>query len=113
MNAVYIPFEAHDLKAFFKRMVHPGTREIDWRIRGLSITAPHKTDVLAELDWIDPGAREIGAVNSVVVEDNLLCGYNTDAGAFVAPLKIGWARSTTRVSRSLARAARRARPCTV
>lgn len=87
MNAVYIPFEVHDLKAFFKRMVHPGTREIDWRMRGLSITAPHKTEVLSELEWIDPGAREIGAVNTVVVEDDRLCGYNTDAGAFVAPLK--------------------------
>lgn len=87
MDAVYIPFEVHDLKAFFKRMVHPRTREIDWRLRGLSITAPHKTEVLAGLDWIEPRAREIGAVNSVVVEDDRLCGYNTDADAFVEPLK--------------------------
>jgi 3-dehydroquinate dehydratase/shikimate dehydrogenase len=87
MNAVYIPFEVNDLKAFFKRMVHPRTREIDWRWRGLSVTAPHKTEVLAELDWIEPGAREIGAVNTVVVEDDRLCGYNTDASAFIKPLK--------------------------
>jgi 3-dehydroquinate dehydratase/shikimate dehydrogenase len=86
-NAVYIPFEVRDLKAFFKLMVHPRTREIDWRLRGLSITAPHKSDVLAELDWIEPGAREIGAVNTVVVEDDRLCGYNTDASAFIAQLK--------------------------
>jgi 3-dehydroquinate dehydratase/shikimate dehydrogenase len=86
-NAVYIPFEVRDLKAFFKRMVHPRTREIDWRLRGLSITAPHKSDVLAELDWIEPGAREIGAVNTVVLEDGRLCGYNTDASAFIAQLK--------------------------
>jgi len=86
-DAVYIPFEVRDLKAFFKRMVHPRTREIDWRLRGLSITAPHKTAVLAELDWIEPAAQEIGAVNTVVVEDNRLCGYNTDASAFVEVLK--------------------------
>jgi 3-dehydroquinate dehydratase/shikimate dehydrogenase len=86
-NAVYIPFEVRDLKAFFRRMVHPRTREIDWRLRGLSITAPHKSDVLAELDWIEPGAREIGAVNTVVVEDDRLCGYNTDAHAFIVQLK--------------------------
>ncbi|MBA2703489.1 MAG: shikimate dehydrogenase [Blastocatellia bacterium] len=86
-DAVYIPFEVRDLKAFFKRMVHPRTREIDWRLRGLSITAPHKSDVLAELDWIEPGAREIGAVNTVVVEADRLCGYNTDASAFIAQLK--------------------------
>jgi 3-dehydroquinate dehydratase/shikimate dehydrogenase len=86
-DAVYIPFEVRDLHAFFKRMVHPHTREIDWRMLGLSITAPHKTDVLAELDWIEPAAREMGAVNTVVVEDDRLCGYNTDANAFLAPLK--------------------------
>ena len=86
-DAVYIPFDVRDLKAFFKRMVHPQTREIDWHMRGLSITAPHKTAVLAELDWIEPGAREIGAVNTVVVENERLCGYNTDANAFIEPLK--------------------------
>src|SRR6185436_18353819 len=67
INAVYLPFEVRDLKSFFKRMVHPHTREIDWRLRGLSITAPHKTEVLAGLDWIEPRAHEIGAVNTVVV----------------------------------------------
>lgn len=87
MDAVYIPFEVHDLSGFFKRMVNRHTREIDWRMRGLSVTAPHKTDVIAELDWIEPGARQIGAVNTVVVEDDRLCGYNTDARAFIAPLK--------------------------
>ncbi|MFN2498245.1 MAG: shikimate dehydrogenase [Pyrinomonadaceae bacterium] len=86
-DAVYIPFDVRDLKAFFKRMVHPQTREIDWRMRGLSITAPHKTAVLAELDWIETGAREIGAVNTVVVENDRLCGYNTDASAFIERLR--------------------------
>jgi 3-dehydroquinate dehydratase/shikimate dehydrogenase len=87
IDAVYIPFEVHDLKAFFRRMIHPRTREIDWRLSGLSITAPHKSEVLAELDWIEPGAREIGAVNTVVVEGDRLFGYNTDASAFIAPLR--------------------------
>jgi shikimate dehydrogenase len=68
-------------------MVHPRTREIDWPLRGLSITAPHKTEVLAQLDWLEVAAREVGAVNTVVVEDDRLCGYNTDASAFIAPLK--------------------------
>jgi 3-dehydroquinate dehydratase / shikimate dehydrogenase len=86
-DGVYIPFEVSDLKAFFKRMVHPRTREIDWPIRGLSITAPHKTAVLAELDWIEDAVREIGAVNTVVVESERLCGYNTDASAFIKTLK--------------------------
>src|SRR5205085_10099961 len=36
LNAVYIPFEVHDVAAFMRRMVCPRTRELDWRLRGLS-----------------------------------------------------------------------------
>jgi shikimate dehydrogenase len=38
------------------------------------------------LDWIEPAAREIGAVNTIVVRDNALHGYNTDASAFLKTL---------------------------
>ena len=86
MNAVYIPFELSDVKAFISRMVHPRTRELAWNIRGLSVTAPHKFAVMDHLDWIAPGAQEIGAVNTIVVDDNSLRGYNTDAHGFVTPL---------------------------
>src|SRR3984893_7827107 len=43
INAVYLPFEARDVKAFIRSMIHPRTRELDWNLRGLSITAPHKS----------------------------------------------------------------------
>ncbi len=85
-NGVYIPFEVHDLASFIKRMVHPATREVDWNIRGLSVTAPHKSAVMDYLDWIDDSAREIGAVNTLVVESDRLRGYNTDEGAFIYAL---------------------------
>ena len=85
-DAVYIPFEVKDLKSFIKRMVHPRTRELDWSMRGLSVTAPHKSAVMESLDWIDPVAREIGAVNTIVVEGDQLRGYNTDAAGFINPL---------------------------
>ena len=78
-NAVYIPFEVHDVKAFIKRMIHPRTRELDWNVRGFSVTAPHKSAVMDQLDWIEPAAAEIGAVNTIVIEDDALHGYNTDA----------------------------------
>jgi 3-dehydroquinate dehydratase/shikimate dehydrogenase len=87
VNAVYIPFEVRNLEAFMRRMAHPRTRELVWNLRGLSVTAPHKSEVLNYLDWIEPAAREIGAVNTIVFEDDALHGYNTDAGAFIAPLK--------------------------
>jgi 3-dehydroquinate dehydratase/shikimate dehydrogenase len=86
MNAVYIPFEVRDVGKFLRRMAHPRTREIEWRLRGLSVTAPHKSCVLEHLDWIEPEAEEIGAVNTIVVEDDGLRGYNTDAKALLVPL---------------------------
>jgi shikimate dehydrogenase len=87
MNAVYLPFEVHDSDAFLRRLIHPRSREIDWNLRGLSVTAPHKPRVLKHLDWIDPTASEIGAVNTIVVQGRELHGYNTDAEAFIEPLR--------------------------
>jgi shikimate dehydrogenase len=86
VNAVYIPFEVRDVTGFIRRMIHSQTRELDWNVRGLSVTAPHKSVVMDHLDWIEPAAREIGAVNTIVVEDDLLQGYNTDAMGLVKPL---------------------------
>ena len=86
VNAVYIPFEVRDVKSFLRRMVHPRTREISWNLRGLSITAPHKTAVIDFLDWVEPAAQEIGAVNTIVVEDDALHGYNTDVTAILQPV---------------------------
>lgn len=86
LNAVYLPLDVTNLGSFFQRMVDPRTREFDWNLRGLSITAPHKTEVMNYLDWIDPTAKEIGAVNTVVIEGEQLRGYNTDAGGFIEPL---------------------------
>lgn len=86
-DAVYVPFEVHDAAGFLRRMVRPRSREIDWKLRGLSVTAPHKGSVIEHLDWIEPAAREIGAVNTIVVEGEELRGYNTDAGAFLSTLE--------------------------
>src|SRR5207237_10937581 len=41
INGVYLPFEVTDLSAFFRRIVHPRTREMKWNLRGVSDTAPH------------------------------------------------------------------------
>jgi len=87
LNSVYIPFEVTDLKQFMHRMAHPKSRELDWHLTGLSVTAPHKSAVMAYLDWIEPVAKEIGAVNTIVIRDNRLLGYNTDAAGFIAPLR--------------------------
>lgn len=87
INAVYLPLEVRDAKEFLRRMVHPRSRELDWRLRGLSVTAPHKSTVIELLDYVEQSAREIGAVNTIVVEEDKLVGYNTDAAAFLEPLR--------------------------
>ncbi len=94
INAVYVPFEVRDVEGFIRRMVHPRTRELDWNMRGLSVTAPHKSAVMDQLDWIDPVAKDIGAVNTILVADDKLQGYNTDAMGFLEPLmkKLGQLR---------------------
>jgi 3-dehydroquinate dehydratase/shikimate dehydrogenase len=88
LDAVYIPFDVADVSDFVLRMVRPSTREFSWNLRGLSVTAPHKAAVMRHLDWVEKTAREIGAVNTVVVvEGDELRGYNTDAAAAVKPLE--------------------------
>lgn len=55
-------------------------------LRGVNVTVPYKVAVMAHLDRIDPLAASVGAVNTVVVEDGALVGYNTDVEGFMAPL---------------------------
>jgi 3-dehydroquinate dehydratase/shikimate dehydrogenase len=86
VNGVYLPLEVRDVRAFFTRMVHPRSREIEWNLRGLSVTAPHKSAALEFLDWIEPNAQEIGAINTIVIESDTLRGFNTDAAGFIEPL---------------------------
>lgn len=45
---------------------------------GFSVTIPHKENIVPILDSISDEARGIGAVNTVVVKDGKLAGYNTD-----------------------------------
>lgn len=47
-------------------------------IRGLSVTIPHKLDVIAHLDKVDATARRMGSVNTIVNDAGALTGYSTD-----------------------------------
>ncbi|MBL4836988.1 MAG: shikimate dehydrogenase [Kordiimonadaceae bacterium] len=60
----------------------------DKGFRGFNITVPHKIDILPSLQKIAPLARQMGAVNTVKVEeDGSLTGYNTDGIGLVKHLK--------------------------
>ncbi len=56
-------------------------------VRGLSVTMPHKVEIIPHLDELDETARAIGAVNTVVQRNGRLIGYNTDWLGVLTPLK--------------------------
>ena len=72
INAVYLAFETEDPEGALK-----GARALG--IKGMSITIPFKSEVIPYLDKVDPIARKIGAVNTVINNCGRLEGYNTDA----------------------------------
>ncbi len=56
-------------------------------LRGLAVTMPHKVSIIPLLDDLDPTAKEVGAVNTVVHSDSKLMGYNTDWLGILKPLE--------------------------
>jgi shikimate dehydrogenase len=57
-------------------------------IAGLSVTMPHKDDVAAAVDVLDPAAAALGTANTVVLRpDGRLAGHSTDGAGFVASLQ--------------------------
>lgn len=86
-NAVYLPLEVDDATEFLRDFVHPKTKKLDWNLRGLSVTIPHKLSVMPLLDFIDPAVKAVGAVNTLVVKSDELHGYNTDVNGAMKPLE--------------------------
>ncbi|WP_027526228.1 shikimate dehydrogenase [Bradyrhizobium sp. Ec3.3] len=56
--------------------------------RGCNVTMPHKQTAMALLARVNDTARRIGAVNTIVVEeDGTLSGFNNDGNGFVQSLR--------------------------
>jgi shikimate dehydrogenase len=55
-------------------------------IAGLSVTMPHKHDVAAAVDRLDPAARALRSVNTISWDGDDLVGSSTDGAGFVASL---------------------------
>ncbi len=51
-------------------------------ISGANITVPFKKEIMALLDKIKGDAQTAKSVNTLVKEDNNVCGYNTDVDGF-------------------------------
>ena len=67
----YVAFRVEDLAAAMA-----GVR--GFNLLGLSVTIPHKVEVLAYLDEVEGTARQIGSVNTVLNRDGKLIGFNSD-----------------------------------
>ena len=57
------------------------------KISGFNVTIPHKIEMMKYLDTMDESCSIIGAVNTVVNNEGILKGYNTDMDGFLEPLK--------------------------
>jgi len=53
------------------------------RFLGANVTIPHKETALTFVDYVDPIAAAVGAVNTVVRKGRELRGYNTDVPGFL------------------------------
>lgn len=71
INGVYLPFPAPDVE-----LAVAGIRGLG--VHGVSVTIPHKEQVIPFLDAVDPVAEKIGAVNTIVRNGETLKGLNSD-----------------------------------
>ncbi len=79
-NYVLLPVQADNLSDAVR-----GLRALGFA--GCNLTIPHKVAAMPLMDRVDPLARRIGAINTIVVEaDGTLSGYNNDAYGFVQSL---------------------------
>lgn len=57
-------------------------------LAGCNITIPHKVQAMQFVDWVDPLAKRIGAINTIVVQPNgALNGFNNDAFGYIQSLR--------------------------
>lgn len=71
LNFIYKAFTTQDIEAAVK-----GVRALG--IRGCAVSMPFKESCMTFLDAIDPSARVIDSVNTIVNDNGHLTGFNTD-----------------------------------
>jgi shikimate dehydrogenase len=78
LDYIFLAFEVERLQEAVRGIAAFG-------FTGVSVTIPHKVAVMDYLDEIEPVARRIGAVNTIVHREGRLIGHNTDwSGAMKA-----------------------------
>ncbi len=82
LDYLYLPFKVRP-----ERLGEAAQALVSLNIVGVNITIPHKETVRPYLQEISREAELIGAVNTIVVRDERLIGYNTDGQGFIASLR--------------------------
>src|SRR4051812_4762522 len=86
-------YAALGLSGWSYEAIECGTEQLPERLRevrdeeefgGYSLTMPLKLSALGLVDELEPLARRVGAVNTIVRRDGCLAGYNTDVPGMVA-----------------------------
>lgn len=83
LNFVYLAWQVESIGAAIT-----GLRALG-NFRGASVTIPHKVAAMPFLDEVEPTARHIGAINTIVAENGKLTGSNTDATGALRALREG------------------------
>ena len=86
IDALYAPFEVPP------RLLSPMLRGLILAgVEGLNVTVPLKELVVPLLDHVDPTAKTVGAVNTIVIRNRRTMGYNTDGIGFTRAIReLGW-----------------------
>lgn len=74
-NYSYTVFDLEDISEVVKVFEKPN-------LIGLNVTIPYKEKILPYLDELSDEAAKIGAVNCILIKDNLKKGFNTDVFGF-------------------------------
>ncbi len=56
-------------------------------MQGMTLTSPHKEEVMKYTDSIDKFASKLGAVNTLINKGGKLFGYNTDSIGFIKSIE--------------------------
>ncbi len=75
INAIYLARGLEPTGNNLRDAIH-GIRALG--IRGCGVSMPFKVDALNYMDRLDTSAIEVGAMNTIVNENGMLIGYNTD-----------------------------------
>jgi 3-dehydroquinate dehydratase/shikimate dehydrogenase len=80
IDGVYAPFHIDSVEDFLPLIPR-------LNIEGFSVTVPFKEKIIPFCAHTEEAVRATGACNTIVVREDGLHGYNTDAQGFLAPLR--------------------------